>query len=228
MSTPTRNRLRGFQFCALAGVEGVSLDGEDLVGRWKTEPTEYYGPKPGQLVESFVNWASDTNGVLRFTKRYGPLEARPQAGQEFRYPMIAWVVAQRHFRWLWETARGVRISVSIPELGNELKLGPWRRWELPGEQIARLWGQDGYLVCQTTTLYMFLYLDICTFPRERLRKCARPDCHSPYFIASHLGQAYCSDRCAAWAQSKWKREWWTKHGKRWRMTRRKPKARRRR
>ncbi len=47
---------------------------------------------------------------------------------------------------------------------------------------------------------------------KRLRKCARPDCPNPYFVARHGKQTYCSDLCAAWKQRQLKRDWWRRKG----------------
>jgi hypothetical protein len=42
---------------------------------------------------------------------------------------------------------------------------------------------------------------------KALRVCERPDCKTPYFLAEHGKERYCSIGCANWAQSNWKKRW---------------------
>jgi hypothetical protein len=57
--------------------------------------------------------------------------------------------------------------------------------------------------------------------QSRLAKiCARPDCpYTPYFIAKDARTRYCSTDCADAMQGQWRKDWWAKHGKRWRKSR---------
>jgi hypothetical protein len=50
------------------------------------------------------------------------------------------------------------------------------------------------------------------------RYCDNPECSSPYFIARDPRQKYCSDACAKPAQRECKRNWWAKHGRQQRAT----------
>lgn len=70
------------------------------------------------------------------------------------------------------------------------------------------------------TLEAYLLLELATPPSERLRKCLRPDCPNPYFVARHMKQQYCSPSCAEWAQGRWRKEWWDQKGKMWLQDRR--------
>ncbi len=56
---------------------------------------------------------------------------------------------------------------------------------------------------------------------ERASYCQNPVCHTPYFLATKLGQRFCSSPCARPAQQEAKRRWWTNHGAEWRTHRRK-------
>jgi hypothetical protein len=89
-------------------------------------------------------------------------------------------------------------------------------WEAPRGNLAY---RNGHLAYTAPTLYTFLYLDLVTCPAQRLKKCARPDCQHPYFLAHHLGQNYCSEPCASWAQRRLKRDWWNRVGKKLRIER---------
>lgn len=53
-----------------------------------------------------------------------------------------------------------------------------------------------------------------------LRTCAHPTCQTPLFIASKAAQVYCSDLCAAHAQSEYKTRWWSEKGPEWRRAKR--------
>jgi hypothetical protein len=51
---------------------------------------------------------------------------------------------------------------------------------------------------------------------SKLKKCANPDCSSPFFIAGHGKQQYCSDLCAHAATLESRRKWFREHGAEWR------------
>ncbi len=68
------------------------------------------------------------------------------------------------------------------------------------------------LAYQTSNLYRLLLLELLSIDRDHLRKCARPDCPNPYFVAARWKQIYCSEPCAVWAQKASKRKWWSEKG----------------
>lgn len=71
------------------------------------------------------------------------------------------------------------------------------------------------------SLYHALVLKLLSLSKaKKLRRCRRPDCdRTPYFIADHGRQQYCSERCGAWGQQQLKKAWWEKHGEQWREKR---------
>jgi hypothetical protein len=198
------NSLRDFRFCTLAGVENVRLADRKgiVIGRFRANLKEFCGLPNRSLIEDFLNWHSDLESILRFTAKYGPLEAEPVPSAEFRFSWFQdWVLKQRQFQSLWR-----RRSV--------FGLNEWER------SSGSLEFQKGRLTYMAPNLYVFLYMDLVTSDPKRLRVCKREDCPHPYFIAGHLKQRFCSDLCAAWGQREWKKQWWKEHGESWRAQRR--------
>lgn len=54
---------------------------------------------------------------------------------------------------------------------------------------------------------------------ERAKHCPNSDCPAPYFIAPKRRYKFCSPACALPAQQRNKRDWWAKHGEKWRQDR---------
>lgn len=199
MSTPAKSS-RPFRFCVLAGVEDVRLAGREVKGRFQAELSEFYGPRSRTLIEDFLNWPHDIESVLRFTRKYGPLRDTPDAGKPFEVSWLPWSADQRQLQNLWQRRNVLRSS----------------QWEPSGGSLAF---RDGWLTFTTKNLYEFLYVDLVTCEAKRLRFCKRPGCPHPYFIARHLKQRFCDERCAEWGQREWKKQWWNKHGDSWRAQR---------
>jgi hypothetical protein len=86
----------------------------------------------------------------------------------------------------------------------------------PFEDFGRTPGAKGTLRVGTHTILWFLTLNLFAIDGRYLRKCWRPDCAQPYFIADDLKVHYCSDECSRWSRSEWKNRWWREHGKEWR------------
>jgi len=199
MSTPAHNPLRTIRFCTLAGVEDVRLERGEIVGRFKSELREYYGPKTGMLIEEFVNWGNDAASWLRFVRLHGPLSQDAKHGETFRADVKQFSETQESFRRLWRDKKrdGWQLSCQIT--------------------FSHLAHKTAFRV---PNLYWFLFLDLVIQDPKRLKICKRPDCPTPHFVVHHLGQRYCGSVCAAWAQMKWKSDWWKKHGGPWRESRR--------
>lgn len=177
------------------GVEVGRGKGWYIAGRWKKPLVEIPALKVGFLASEFANCPSDPQSVLAFTKRFGPLNEQAEPGAEFRFPLFDWTGSQHHFRSLWE------LILRHPAKGIELQ----------ANLTHRLAFAKGKLTYQTKQLLMLLKLDLLSCQHERICKCLRPDCPTPYFVAVHLNQQYCNEVCARWAQQKWKREWWAKN-----------------
>jgi hypothetical protein len=203
MLTPTKSNQR-FRFCTLAGVEDVRLvHSNKIVGRFRATLDEFYGPKH-RLIEDFLNWPSDPESILRFTRKYGPLQAPPAGGKEFEVFWHPWTLDQRRLRSMWRR-------------NHLFELNEWER------SSGTLAYRNGWLTYTAPNLYVFLYMDLVTSEAKRLRVCKRLDCPNAYFIARHLKQRFCSDKCAEWGQREWKKQWWTEHGAAWRQQRKESK-----
>jgi len=70
MNTPAKSKSR-FRFCTLAGVENVRLvESNKIAGRFKETLEEFDGQPKRRLIEDFLNWPSDPQSILRFTRKY--------------------------------------------------------------------------------------------------------------------------------------------------------------
>lgn len=49
----------------------------------------------------------------------------------------------------------------------------------------------------------------------RMRKCGRPDCQHPFFLAKRSSDVYCCKECALWGKRKSNLKSWQKNWKRW-------------
>lgn len=208
------------RFSTLAGVESVCIDGDSIAGTWKPDLT-WKSPQPGKkgsAAENSANWQDSEKEILRFTKRYGPLEDRPMGGKQFRFSIEQWRSDREGIRFLWEI---VRLGGDFGSLGK-FKDGVFRpdfimdgpnRWSMPAREGDHFAYERGQLVYRTATLLQFLMLDLLSVPRDYLRKCKRPDCPTSFFVADHLREDYCSPECKQWAQRLWKRNWWNEKGK---------------
>jgi hypothetical protein len=57
---------------------------------------------------------------------------------------------------------------------------------------------------------------------NKMAVCARKkECDTPYFLLRRKGQKYCGTECRAIVLKQRSRDWWAKHGKRWRAERKK-------
>jgi hypothetical protein len=192
------------QFCALAGVADLHLEGDGIAGKWSVTGVELRSTD--QLAVEFANWPSAPESIIKFTRKYGPLDDRRTlksdlTGAIFQFSLENWRGRQVQFREEWdsyvEKGRADREFTQVA----------------PGEGFVRT--RDG-LSYRATTLWRLLIFGLGSVPSERLRVCARPECPHPYFVARHLKQQYCNDSCAAWGQRQWKLRWWAEHGKDWR------------
>jgi hypothetical protein len=197
----TPNLRRELQFLTLSGVEGVQLSGDVVIGQFKPKLVEIGGARKVGLIQSFVNWPDDTKSIVRFTRRYGPLEIPAVPGGPFEFHLDAFKAAQEHLWEIWGNPRK-HSNLELLGLGGSLRF------------------HRGSITYTAPTLYAYLFADLATSPVERVRICKWEECPHPYFIAGHLKQQFCSDECAEEGQRVLKREWWEKNGQSWRAKRR--------
>lgn len=207
-NNPKAKSLRYLEFCTPIGTEEVRLEDGYVLGRWSKQLSTFFGSKNRLLVEDFVNWSTAPDEIARFARMYGPLDCEAVEGKDFRFSVQGWRGTQQLLRQWWE-ARSGRANLSTT-LGGEL----------PYQLVFR----SGSLLFWANTLEGYLRLELFTAPAERFRKCKRPGCEAPYFVARHLKQTYCSEGCAKWAQSQWKQKWWDERGSDWVERRKRQKA----
>jgi len=198
--------------------------------------------------QKFANWRSEANGIVEFTRQYGPLDwegrfaaVAQTAGLKFHFLADLWRERQAEFRKLWETARnegpGGMTWLTLPVAGDFPVAKETDRFAKPanyegeGDEGRLIWqtpetlwepgrkGPTALVTAQTTWQYLCLML---TFEKaEQLRKCENPECAAPYFIARRKDRVFCSEDCAHLIAA---RRWWTKHGNDWRHRRKKRKT----
>jgi hypothetical protein len=156
------------------------------------------------LAEDFVNWSDDPGEIERFTRLYGPLRDEAKEGEEFRFSTDEWRGIQSILRHMWESRAG-KSSLNTTLSGGQYDI----------------FVRNRNFVFWAKSLEGFLWMELITATAERLRKCQRPKCPNPYFVARHLKQQYCSTLCAEWAQARSKKNWWEKKGTAWLGQRRK-------
>jgi hypothetical protein len=204
--TPMNSRVvLGLRTLA-AGVESAQLEGAEITGSWKKELRLLVSGGPGKtLVERFLNWSDSPDEILRFTRMYGPL-AKATPGEVFRQSLKHWCEHQAFLRREWPG----------PSLGFKIGLRTGEVLEVTPKELA----------LKVADLERFLEFEIFLHPAARRRICARPDCSTPYFIATHLRQRHCDEKCAEWAQRQYKRDWWAERGDQWRKQRSRRKRKR--
>ena len=118
------------------------------------------------------NRPSDPQEVLRFTRWYGPLEQSWCVNGGFRFSFNAWQRLQEGFRREWEHF--------LQTLNNHTVVGFF-----PGPDGVRGWEYDPAvgLRYRTANLWEYLHLSLMACPKEGPKKCARPECPPPYFVA---------------------------------------------
>jgi hypothetical protein len=195
----------------------VELQNDRVVGIQKNPLPEFRGPEGVVLCSEFANWANHPEAILRFTRRFGSLRAPLISGATFSFLVSDWQRDQSQIRSQWNM-----ISYVSKKFGL-VRHGALEQEAIPVELGEELIRRRGTLEYKTQSLFRLISLELASIPFERLRKCACPDCRTPYFVATHLGQKYCSDTCAQWAQREWKKAWWDSRGADWRQRKAKAK-----
>jgi len=179
-------------------VQDVEIEGKQIVGRWGKELWHRVSPSRRTLVEQFVNSPNDPQGILRFTRKYGPL-SKPHTNKPFRQPVQQW---RSHQAWL-------RRNWTITPLGFKVGMKDGEMLGITPEKLS----------LTVESLERFLEFEIWFSPIARRRRCKRPRCETPYFIASNPKQLFCDEKCAEWGQHQHKQKWWAEHGEQWRKRR---------
>jgi hypothetical protein len=202
-SAPKKLR-RQLLICTPIGTQDVRVEGNEIVGRWQQALIDFCA-RPGRLlIEDFLNWSGEPQEIARFTAMYAPLgEAYPKIssptpGAEFQFSVELWRDVQDYYRNAWIFRAAAPENAFAP-------LSKADHLEIRGKE----------LVYRASCLASFMELELATAPLDRLRFCERIDCTTPYFVAAHLKQHYCSAVCAESAQAEAKKKWWKEKGATW-------------
>jgi len=204
-----KNSRRQFAICTPIGTTQVRVEGNAIVGQWQETLTEFSGFKGRLLVEDFLNWSPEPEQIARFTAMYAPLGAPypkvsiPAPGKPFQFSFDLWRSVQTYFQETWIFAAG----------------SDHARFRFSSADYLEIRGRE--LVYNAGSLEGFMRMELLTAPLDRLRYCEHPDCTTPYFVATHMKQQYCSPPCAAWGQAQSKKGWWQKRGPQWLNNRKK-------
>jgi len=177
--------------------------GTEVFGQFSPQPYSFEDVGEPRLIETFLNWPDDPDSIVRFTREYGPLKEEAKSGDEFKFDLEQFLATQQQFRAIWRNFRQATTSAMdlMHDLGGKVRF------------------HGGVVTYIAPTLYVYLYADLVTSPKERVRVCWRENCPHPYFIASHHNKQFCSKDCAAENRREWNREWWQTHGQSWRAKR---------
>jgi hypothetical protein len=176
---------------------------------------------PARLISDFANTTSDSEGVLRFTKKYGVLhrgeheyfEEIDDIGDRFCVLVARWIGQQKSFRDEW-TRKGkaddAAALVYAKHINPTSRSGPAvRTYVVPGKSGAVQLEQH------PDDLLRALWLALLGLS-GRTRRCENPTCSAPYFIASRRDQRYCNEACSRLVAN---RKWWAAKGAKWRSDR---------
>jgi len=189
MSILPGNRFARFRFYAPIGVEDVRLSDHSIIGRWKVQPTRFYGETEKTLAERFANWGREEIDIQNFTERYGPLAGSRFDGPQFRFAVAAWRSNQQEFRKYWCEVEQGHVGKHEPLQGSTIEI------------------RRGWLDFCCGALWTFMTLELLS-EVEKVRICERPDCSkNKYFVAQHGKERYCSPDCANWSQARLKMRW---------------------
>src|ERR1017187_266040 len=137
--------LRKLRFLAFSGVEGVQLSGDAVIGQFKPKLVEIGGARDVRLIETFVNWPDDAKSIVRFTRRYGPLEIPAIPGAPFEFHLDEFKTAQEYFRDIWRNVRK-RSDLELLSLGGSLRF------------------HKGSITYTAPNLRAYLFVDLTTSP----------------------------------------------------------------
>lgn len=183
---------RDFDFRYLGRKVGpcdITQDGKEISGHLLGEMTEIKGPDRGRFAVLFVNWPDTKEGILEFTRKYGPIiPPENERSKCFRFSLDAWRENQRALRGAW-SARKPGVVKGIKQLRYYVFCEP---------QIPAFTSND---------LRGFIWLSFQTSPLHLHRRCAKPKC-GKFFVASRPQERYCGKDCQRWAELRDKKKWW--------------------
>ena len=191
-----------------------SLNGSKMIPPFSHSPTKVdLRREAHSVVEEFVNTDQDPQSILRFTKRFGPLQRLQRGQKEFSLSLQDWRKHQEWLRGQWrrraEDASAVRKRAG--------RFSP-QSWTFESDEHL-LFSSSGRVLIVTNSFRRLIEFAWFSTPTDHVRICANPECKTPYFASKDFRQRFCSEVCAQWGQRQWKREWWAARGNDWRKNR---------
>jgi len=186
---------RAFYFWVLVGATDVRIENNLVTGRWVSKHNEWKGDGKGRtLTEQFLNTPAESNEVLRFTRRFGPLKAYFGVEEPFHFNIEEWQLDQRSLSAMWDRTHpeGKDASSQIIILAG---------FPEAFRYTARR------LSYKCANLFRFMQLEILASPNKRRRVCLRAQC-GQRFLAKDLREKYCSSACAESAKRQAKLVYW--------------------
>jgi len=186
-----------------------------FTGTVKRSDGDHLTPTAETLME-FANCKADAAAIERFIRKHGPPMLYEKDGTlRFDFLLGIWLGLQKQFQVSWDGIIGLA-GEHEPFRSSGFALEPWRQVQTNG--VFEM-GREGliYLASDLYSAMLPLLLSI----HESARHCKNPDCKvTPYFIATHKRQEYCSGPCAAWGQKQAKLKWWADSGPEWQRNKR--------
>src|ERR1700730_8759848 len=109
------NSIKQIAIRVRVGTVDVQLKGPEIHGKWAVPTRALAAKAEGELLSNFANWPGDAydldtaNEIVRFTRRYGPLEVPAAPGLSFSLHYAECIQCREVFRNYWR-ARGEKTN----------------------------------------------------------------------------------------------------------------------
>jgi lipopolysaccharide biosynthesis glycosyltransferase len=194
---------RNLEFWVLVGADDSVYANGVVRGRWNATLRVWNGQgKRRSMTEEFLNCSGEPAAILKFTKKYGPLDAvrwKEEDHTWFEFKLKNWRDSQQRLANVWRSPWASPTTASASHL---IKVDSHERFAF----------KDGKLSYQCSKVYRFMQFELTAYPGERRKVCNREGC-AQKFLATDLKEKYCSDRCSAVAKRESKLAHWNRHKK---------------
>ena len=219
------NKQPTFVLSVLIGVksDSVRLRGTNVTGAWADDPWEFIDTRSPLLCERFANWKDTPEGIVAFTRKYGPLHMRPtfdKTGKalQFSFAVDEWRKDQERLRNSWNLRSIVPIglpddlrSATQQSLGNGTFTDSGSFVEVErGEFFHFLHGK---VTLHVNTLFRLIDLETYATARKHLKVCRF--CQT-CFIEPDGRVIYCGKlKCRVQGKNESNRDAWHRNKAKW-------------
>ncbi|MBI3475213.1 MAG: hypothetical protein HY010_05750 [Acidobacteria bacterium] len=212
------------EFSVMVGVqsETVTLEQGNVVGRWADNSVDFIDLKSPLLCEKFANWQDTPEGIVAFTKKYGPLLLRPcfreERGHTFSFTVDDWRSCQASIRRLWNL-KAPNLDIFPDELAVTLKrsiaegtfVDSGTAVTVQSDEVLQFY--PGKATLRVNTLARLIELEVSACPREYLKVCRF--CQT-CFIEPDKRVVYCGKRkCRSQGKNESNRIAWHRNKAKW-------------